>query len=172
MGKSLLILGAGGHGRVVAETAMEMKNENGENKYEKIDYLDDQSEIAIGKLSDLETIGCHYDEVFCGIGNNQMRESLMGKAEDMGYTIPVLIHPRAYVSPTATIGSGTIVEAGALVNVNTVIGKESIISIGAIIDHDVTIGEFAHVNAGTVCKAGSRVKKRQKLDAGITFENK
>ena len=67
----------------------------------------------IRQRSDMEHIGCNYDEVFCGIGNNQIRESLQKKAETRGYVIPVLIHPRAYVSPSASIGRGTIIKARA-----------------------------------------------------------
>ena len=55
MGKSLLILGAGGHGRVIEETAIAVKDEKEENVYGKIDFLDDQSERAVGRLSDLDT---------------------------------------------------------------------------------------------------------------------
>lgn len=172
MGKSLLILGAGGHGRVIEETVVAIKDEKGENVYGKIDFLDDQSERAVGRLSDLERIGCNYDEVFCGIGNNQIRESLQKKAEAGGYVIPVLIHPRAYVSPSASIGRGTIIEPGALVNANAVIGEGCIISVGSIVDHDVTVEAYAHVNAGAVCKAGSRVEKGQKIDTGVSVENK
>ena len=165
MGKSLLILGAGGHARVVAETAEAMKNADGQKIYERIDFLDDHSEHAVGRLEDLEVKGQKYDEVFCGIGDNGLRKQLLEHAEKLKLTIPVLVHPTAYVSPSTVVGKGTIVEPGAVINANAVIGAGCIVSVGAVIAHDVIIEEHAHVNAAAVCKARSRVGAGAKIDA-------
>lgn len=165
MNKRLLILGAGGHGKVVRETALSIV-ENYIPKYSKVDFLDDNSDEAVGKISELENYIGVYDEVFCGIGNNSERQELLEKAEKLGYEIPTLIHPTAYVSPTAVVGRGTVIEPMAIVNANSTIGKGSIISVGAIVDHDVTIGRYVHVNAGAICKAGSVVEEDHKLEAG------
>lgn len=170
MGKSLLILGAGGHARVVAETAEAMKNADGQKIYERIDFLDDHSEHAVGGLEDLEVKGQEYDEVFCGIGDNGLRKQLLEQSEAFKLTVPALVHPTAYISPSAVVGKGTIVEPGAVINANAVIGVGCIVSIGAVIDHDVTIEEYAHVNTAAICKARSRVRAGAKIDAGMVVE--
>lgn len=170
MGKSLLILGAGGHAKVVAETAEAMKNADGQKIYERIDFLDDHSEHAVGRLKDLKVKGQEYDEIFCGIGDNGLRKQLLEHAEILKLNVPILVDPTAYVSPSAVIGMGTVVEPGVLINANAVIGAGCIVSIGAVIDHDVTVEEYAHVNAAAVCKARSRVGAGAKIDAGLIVE--
>lgn len=166
MGKRLLILGAGGHGRVVQEVALSIRNQDGAEIYEKVDFLDDSAEGAVGKTSELENFKNDYDEVFCGIGNNEVRKNFLEKAANLGFQIPVLIHPTAYISPSAQIEEGTVIEPKVTVNANAVIHRGCIISVGAIVDHDVVVGECAHVNAGAVCKAGAVVKDLFKLEAG------
>lgn len=157
--KSLLILGAGGHGRVVAETAEACG-------YEKISFLDDHSENAIGKIGELQRFVKDYEFAFVGIGNNRLRGELQKCLEKAGYKVPTLIHPTAYISKTAEIGSGTIVEPKAIVNAGTVVGTGCIISVGAIVDHDVVLGTNVHVNAGAIVKAGAAVESCRKLEAG------
>lgn len=156
---NLLIIGAGGHGKVVAEIAADCG-------YEQIDFLDDNSPEAIGKISDLEKFIGQYERAFVGIGNNRFRGELIEKLESVGYKVPVLIHSTAYISRTAKIEKGTVVEPKAIVNANTVIHTGCIISVGAIVDHDVVIEKCCHINAGAIVKAGATVEEYTKLEAG------
>ena len=165
MGKKLLILGAGGHGKVVREVALSLKK-NDISVYEDISFLDDHSSEAIGKIESLKEFVGKYDEVICGIGNNAVRKKLLEQAEQIGFCIPVLIHPTAYVSPSASVEAGNVVEPKAIVNANSVVEKGCIISVGAIVDHDAVVGEYSHVNAGAICKAGSTIEAGRKLEAG------
>ena len=159
MDRKLLIIGAGGHGQVVAEIAMDLG-------YSKIDFIDDNSEIAIGKISDIEKYKNQYEDAFVGIGNNEMRENIILKLKKIGFHIPVLIHPSAYVSRSCKIKEGTIIEPKAIVNAHTQILEGGIISVGAIVDHDVLIGKFCHINSGAIVKAGAKVDNYRKLEAG------
>ena len=170
MGKSLLIIGAGGHAKVTAEAAGAMKDKSGQSVYHQIDFLDDNLENAAGKITDLERLGKEYDEVFCGIGDNALRKRLLEQTEDFGFCIPSIVHPTAYISPSASVGRGTVIEPRAVVNANTIVGDGCIISVGAVLDHDVTVGPYAHVNAAAVCKARSRVGAGVKIDAGVIVE--
>ena len=156
--KSILIIGAGGHGRVVAEIAEDLG-------YERIGFLDDNSETAIGKLKDMEQF-TEYGEAVCGIGNNTVRKQVLDRLEGVGYKIPCLIHPSAYISRSAVIEKGVVIEPGAVVNANSHIGYGSIISVGAIVDHDTVIGVCAHINAGAIVKAGAKVADYTRMDAG------
>lgn len=159
MNKNLLILGAGGHGKVVKEIAEALG-------YKNIAFLDDNSQEAIGKISDSKAFVNDYQEAFVGIGNNKFRGELLSRLEQEGFTIPVLIHPMAYISKTAIIEKGTVVEPKAIVNANSKVSRGCIISVGAIVDHDVVLEDYVHVNAGAICKAGSFVAKEIKLEAG------
>ena len=159
MFKSLLIIGAGGHGRVVKEVAEALG-------YDKIAFLDDNSAEAIGKIADSKSFVQEYQAAFVGIGNNKFRNELLQRLEQEGFKIPALLHPTAYISKTAVIGKGTVVEPKAIVNANSRVGVGCIISVGAIVDHDVVLEDCVHVNAGAICKAGSFVAKETKLEAG------
>lgn len=156
--KSLLIVGAGGHGQVVSEIAHSLG-------YERIDFLDDNYDGAIGKIDDIEKF-LEYENAFCGIGNNQFRGKVLERLLKIGYKVPMLIHPTAYVSLSAVIEDGTVVEPKAIVNANSVVKTGSIISVGSIVDHDVVIGKCAHINAGSIVKAGGTVDDYEKLEAG------
>ena len=95
-----------------------------------------------------------------------MRDKLLRNLQKYGYNVPVLIHPTAYVSRTATIGIGTVVEPKAIVNANSYIAKGCVISVGSIVDHDVEAGICCHINAGAIVKAGGKVENFRKLEAG------
>ena len=159
-----MVLGAGGHGKVVREVALSFFDIDGKPIYESVDFLDDNSAEAIGKIADLEKCRDQYTDVFCGIGNNTVRKQLLDQAEQFGYSIPVLIHHTAYISPSAVVEARTVVEPKVIINANTVIHRGCIISVGAIVDHDVIVNEFVHVNAGAIVKAGARVERGRKLE--------
>ena len=155
----LLIVGAGGHGQVVAEIARDLG-------YDQIEFLDDNYKGAIGKLSDIEKYANEFEFAFVAIGNNVKRSDLLGSLIKRGYRIPILIHPTAYVSSSATLGDGTVVGPMAVVNSNTTIGVGCIISVAAVVDHNAVIREFAHIDAGAVVKSGGSVDSFTKIDAG------
>ena len=163
---NLLILGAGGHGKVVKEVAESILDAGGKCLYNRIAFLDDNSPDAIGRIADADQYTAQFDCAFVGVGNNAVREQLQSALEKLGYQIPVLIHACAYISKTAAIESGTIVEPKAIVNASAAVGRGCIISVGAIVDHDSRIGAFCHVNAGAICKAGSEIPNGTKLEAG------
>ncbi len=75
--RRLLIIGAGGHGKVVAEIAADLG-------YEEIDFVDDQSPEAVGKTTDLVQLAGQYKEAFVGIGNNRLRGELIGRLRRCG----------------------------------------------------------------------------------------
>ena len=100
--KRLLIIGAGGHGRVASEVA--------EACGYKVSFLDDQSgKGVVGTLSDIEEVKDLFDEFFVGIGNNSKRQSLQEELEQKDLHVATLAHPTAYVSPTETVDAGTII---------------------------------------------------------------
>lgn len=161
MEKNLLILGAGGHGRVVKETAEAMI------AFDKIEFLDDNSEMAIGKLNDISELSKEYRYAFVAIGNNELRMEWIKRTEDLGYILPVIIHPKAIVSPSASIYPGTIVTMGALVQTNVVIEKGCIVGAGSIIDHDSFIGYGTHVDCGAIVKSHCVVMSNKKVESGM-----
>jgi len=147
--KKLLIIGAGGHGQVLAEVAVACG-------YDRVDFLDDRNPCAVGTTDRAEALAGGYDGVIVSIGNNDLRRTLIQRLQAVDAPIATLVHPRAFVAPSATLGEGSIVLPGAVVNTNASVGKGCILSIGALVDHDATIDDFSHVNAGAVVAAGKR----------------
>jgi sugar O-acyltransferase (sialic acid O-acetyltransferase NeuD family) len=173
----LLILGAGGYGRVVAETA-EL-----EGRWDKIAFLDDREDIikalgfdVIGKIDDFtETIN-QYESAFAAIGDNQKRRQWIDRLLSAGYKVPAVIHPKASVSKYSLIGAGTAVLANSTVNTNSSIGKGCIININSCIDHDCKIGDGVHICSGAVVRSmvsigkGSYIGAAACVKAGVCLE--
>lgn len=153
--RKLLIIGSGMHGKVIEEIAKVCG-------YTHVAYLDDRDKCALGKIKEAEIFLGDYETAFVSIGNNQIRADIVKMLSEMGYEIPTLIHPTAYVSPSATIGNGSVIEPHACINANVVVGNGVIVSIGAIVDHNACIGEYCHVDAGMTVKAGESVPKYTK----------
>lgn len=152
--KKLLVLGAGGHGQVVAEAAELM------NVWERIYFLDDNSESkyimgyeVVSQIKDYSLFSCHEYDAIVAIGNNTLRKKLIENLKSCGFNIPIIIHPRACISKYAKIGSGTVVLANAVVNTNTQIGEGCIINISTTIDHDCVIKNWTHIASGAIVRS-------------------
>lgn len=90
----------------------------------------------------------------------------------VGCPVPTLIHPTAYVSPKATIDTGTVILPGAIVNTGCVVGRGCIINCGAIIDHGCTLEEGVHVCLGAVVKVENHLPRCMKVEAGQVIGNR
>ena len=113
----------------------------------------------------LEEVAPTYEGIIISIGNNKMRRELIERLEAVGAPITTLIHPTAFVSSSAKIGTGSIVLPGAVIHTNAKVGKGCIISIGALIDHDCVVGDYCHIDAGAVCRSRSQVLDGLKIEA-------
>lgn len=162
---NLLILGAGGHGRVVKETAEAM------GTFDTISFLDDRNSDAIGRLDEYQNLREQFNAAFVAIGDNRLRSLWQEKLRLAGFQIPTLIHPRAYVSPSATIGAGTIVEPLACINTGAVIDEGCIISVSAIIDHDCKIDAFSHIDCGVTLPPRTHVVLYRKLETLSLYQS-
>lgn len=145
----LLILGAGGHGKVVADIASMM------GKWDKIFFLDDRDDIkeimgfpVIGKCADYECYKDKFQYGFVAIGNNAVRLEWLHRLLKAGYTVPRIIHPRSSVSRFSSIGIGTVIMAGAVVNASVTIGRGCIVNTSSSIDHDCVIHDGVHISPG------------------------
>ena len=160
--KRLVILGAGGYGRTVADVAAQS------GQFEPIIFLDDNSAAAdvVGKCADyLECLNA--DTVFYpAFGNNKVRMDWLCRLEASGCALLTLVHATAYVSPTAMIGQGTIILPHAVVNTGVKIGKGCLINCGAIVDHGCVIEDGVHLCLGAVVKAENRIAALRKIEAG------
>ncbi len=173
MKDKLLIIGASGHGKVIADVALKM------NKWKSIAFLDDDESIkfsmgieVIGKSDDAFTKTHIKDcDIFVGVGNNTTREKIQEKLEAKGASIPTIIHPNAVVGEQVEILSGTVVMAGVVINCSTSIGKGCIINTGATIDHDCLIDDYVHISPGAHLAGTVKIGQGSWLGIGSIVSN-
>ena len=164
--KQLLIIGASGHGKVVADIAHL-------NGYDRILFFDDNAELRecgtdpiIGASADIEK---YEGDVIVAIGNSEIRERIQRSLNHRHF--PVLIHPSAVVADTACIGDGTVVMAGAVVNPFAAIGEGCIINTCSSVDHDCEIGNYVHVSVGSHIAGTVIVGDRTWIGIGASVSN-
>lgn len=146
VGLSLLILGAGSHGREVREIAESL------HIFQKINFLDDDTNKleSIGAWEDIEELRGEYNAAIVAVGNEYTRKLWFAKLAEAGYMIPTLVHPSAIVSQNATLGAGTVICARAAISSGAKVGAGCIISAGVAIGRDIVIDDWIHMEAGGV----------------------
>lgn len=158
----LIIIGAGGHGRVVADIAQQI------GRYQQVFFLDDhaQGEDIIGMCSDYMKFINSETEMYPAFGNNEARIEWENKLVESGAFLARIIHPLAYVSPQAEIENGCIIMPYAIVNTGTKIKKACIVNIGAMVDHDCILEEGCHLAPGAIVKGENHIPQGKKVDSG------
>lgn len=164
MKKRLIIIGASGHGKVVADIAQL-------NGYEDIVFLDDNESVnecagfpVVGKTAEAPD-----GEVFVAVGNQEIRKRLMDFYKD--WHLPTLIHPNAVVAKDVKIGLGTVVMAGSVINPGSRIGKGVIVNTSSSIDHDCEVGDYCHISVGSHLCGTVVVGEGTWIGAGTTVSN-
>lgn len=164
----LIILGAGGYGCTAADVASQT------GKYDAILFLDDNSrqEKVSGKCTDYLAYADENTEFYPAFGNNEGRMSWLEKLSAGGCRIARIVHPTAYVSPTAHIADGCVILPHAIVNTGCEVRAGCIVNCGAIIDHGCILEEGAHVCLGAIVKAENRIPRCMKIEAGAIIANR
>lgn len=168
MKDKIVIIGASGHGKVIADIAKL-------NGYKEIVFLDDDMSKHKNGLYDVvgtsKDIGSYKDEYDCiiAIGNNTIREKIYHDLKEIKQT--VLIHPSAVIDKTVVIEEGTVVMANAVINADTKIGKGCIINTAATVDHDCIIGEFVHISPGVHIAGTVHIENRTWIGIGSSVVN-
>lgn len=156
--KRLAILGASGHGKVVADAA-ELSGWN------EIVFFDDawpdvkSNSVwpVLGNTADLLESVSEFSGVAVAIGNNAIRLEKLNLLRNQGVVLPAIIHPNSVVSRYAKIGDGSVVCAGVIVNADTQVGVGAILNTGCSIDHDCVLAEAVHISPGARLAGGTKV---------------
>lgn len=138
---SLLIIGAGQYGHLIKEQAESLG-------FTQIDFLDDNNEEAIGKISELEELQEKYDFCICSIGNPLIRRKITKRIKNK----VTLISPKAYVSLSAKIEKGCVIEVGAIINTKAIIEEGSFICSGSVVNHNAVVKKYSQVDCNAVVK--------------------
>lgn len=156
----LVILGAGGHGQVVADVARQTK------KYSEIIFLDDNSPLAAAKCDEFSRFADSDTEMYAAFGNNALRLSFLDRFRENGIKAAQIVHPLSYISDTATLSAGCCVMPYAIINTDCKIARGCIINCGSIVDHGCVIEEGVHVSPGAIIKAENKIPAQTKIESG------
>jgi len=160
--KKVLIIGAGGHARVVADAILSRYHVG--EKYEIVGFLDDDERLQdqvrrgmliLGRISDIDKF--EHDAIVIGIGDNLVRQNIYLELKKRGEKIITVVHPRATIALDVEIGEGSVFFAGVVVNSGTRIGSNVIVNTAATVDHDSVIGSHTHICPGVHLGGGVTV---------------
>lgn len=167
MCKRLIIIGAGGHGKVIADLAVK-------NGYGNIAFLDDITEgfcvgyPILGKTSLCSELNDGKTEFVIAIGSNEVRKTISKK-----YDLPwaTLVHPSAQIGLNVEIGTGTVVMSGAAINSCANIGSHCIINTHATVEHDNVVSSFAHISPNVALGGTVHIGECAHIGIGATVKN-
>ena len=151
MNNNLLIIGAGEYGMMAKEIAEEM------GCFEKIDFLDVDFELAVGKIDNFESMYSDYGYAIATCEDGDERVAMNHRLEEALYVIPVLAHPKSIISSSANLMKGCMALPGAVVELQTTVGIGSIIGANCVVEHHCFIGDGCLLKAGTIVRANSVV---------------
>ena len=164
----VLIIGAGGHGAVVLDVL------RAQGLYRPVGFIDAEPSLTgkviggvsvLGPLNLLPKLRGKVGKAIIAIGDNRIRWSYARKLAGDGFELINAIHPSAWISQTASLGTNIVVCAGAIVSTSARIADSVLINTGALIDHECIIGEAVHL--GPACKLAGRVEVERGAFVGI-----
>lgn len=170
MTKKLVILGASGHGKVIADIAEQLGY--------TVNFYDDAypnkkniEHWAIhGSCADLialnNTNTTLSNDVVVAIGNNEIRKLKIQLLQQNSFNLITLIHPTAVISQYAEVAPGTVIFAGAIINAFANVGVGCIINTAAVIEHDCSIDDFSHICPNVALAGGVSVGTKSWVGIG------
>lgn len=167
MNNRLIIIGAGGHGKVIADNAIK-------NGYTDICFVDDHATGTcmgfpiVGTGADVSSLDDGKTDFIIGVGNNEIRKRI-AEAHDVNWV--TLVHPSAQIGAYVSIGKGTVVMAGAIINPCASIGEHCIINTGAIVEHDNVVEDYVHISPNAALGGAVRVGNLTHVGIGAVVKN-
>jgi sugar O-acyltransferase (sialic acid O-acetyltransferase NeuD family) len=172
MRKRVAIIGAGGHGKVIADAVLKS------GEYELVGFVDanlPRGTAIFRTFSILESQeNIHLllpviDLFIIGIGANAVRKKVIESLpENLEWA--TVIHPSAIIASETKIGKGSIILANSVIGMQTIIGEFCIVDAGVIVDHECEIGAFCHLSIGTCVGSNSKISSNTKSEIGQLFQ--
>ncbi len=165
--KKIFVCGAGDQGRVVLRILRDLKGWNvagfADDKREEGSAVEGVRVFSFEKVLKMKK---QIPFAVAALGDNKGRADAYYRLREAGFKIPALVHPSAYVSEDAHLGSGTVVCPGVIIWTKARVGENCIINTGAILEHDNIVEDHAHVASGVIFGGAARVKKYALVGTG------
>jgi len=168
---NIVLIGDGGHGKVVRDLVLL------NNNIKLVAFLDDKHKevckkdnIIVGPISFAKTIMSMFPDVkfVISIGNNKVRKEIINKLNLPHIYYATLVHPTATISPSATLGHGSVIMAHAVIDADTHIGDHVIINTSSVVEHDNVVGNFVHLSPGATLTGAVTIEEGVLIGAGAT----
>lgn len=168
--KKLIIIGAGGHGKVVSSIAKQTK------RFDEIYFVDDHSTGSVNGINIIGKIDCISNfksgyEFFVAIGNNKIRKKITDELLESNYLLATLLHQNTVISDSVEIGKGTVIMPGVIVNNDAQIGSGCIINTNTVVEHDCIIGDFVHLSPSVTVAGTTKVGNLSWIGTNATLIN-
>ena len=172
MGKNVIVIGAGGHAKVIADIIKKSGDEivgflddnadiQGNTIFDGKIVLGDTSEESVKKYSD-----CYF---IIGIGSNRVRKIISEKYSNLKWY--TAIHPNSIIGCDVSINEGTAVMAGTVINTGTVVGRHCIVNTCSSLDHDNILEDYVHISPGSHLAGTVKINEGTWICAGVTIIN-
>jgi sugar O-acyltransferase (sialic acid O-acetyltransferase NeuD family) len=172
----LVIWGAAGHAKVVADVVRTSSD------FELVGLIDDTAPQRRGALhygipilggrEVLDGLLANGTRLMFGFGDNAARLHIGAEMATRGFVFPTLVHPASIVSPSARIGAGSFVAAGAIVNADARVGEQVIVNCGAIVEHDNEVGDGVHLSPRACLSGWVRVGRGSWIGSGSVVRDR
>ena len=163
----LVIIGAGGHGKVVADIALKIG-------YTDISFVDDNCKgycmdfPIVCTCNEIEKLNDGKTDFVIAVGNNKIRKRI---AEEHNLNWTTLIHPSAQIGTNATLGVGTVVMAGAVINPCATVGSHCIVNTCSVVEHDNDIRNYVHISPNATLGGTVTIGEGTHIGIGATVKN-
>lgn len=167
----VVIIGAGGHGRVVLDTLQELD-------VEVVGFIDDRTDLqgrqvdevaVIGDISHHGTLRSQQISIALGIGDNGVRARFYTQVKNMGLRVFSPLHPKAVISKRSEIGEGVVVMGGVVINTGVKIGNNVCVNTGSTIDHDNLLEDHVHIAPGANVAGGVEIGEGTLVGVGTSI---
>lgn len=169
----VLIIGAGGHGQVVADILLQMQEAG--SRIHPIGFLDDNPAKLGQEFLQIPVLGginerrkFEHDGVMIAIGHNRTRQTIFREMKKEGVHIATAQHPQSIIAPGVSIGSGSAIMAGVVVNTGSEIGENTILNTACSVDHHCHIGDHVHIAPGVHLGGDVEIKEGTLIGIGAT----
>ncbi len=167
--KKIIIMGAGGHGQVVADALLQIEGAA------PVAFVDENPKVIGTEVMGIPVPGgnaaitkIEHDGIVIALGNNELRKRIFNELNAAGEKLFTVIHPAAIIAPDVKIGEGCMILAGAVINTQAVIKDGTIINTNSTIEHHNVVGPHAHIAPGSTLGGGVIVGEEAMVGIGAT----
>ncbi|WP_319763645.1 acetyltransferase [Maridesulfovibrio sp.] len=167
--KKIIIMGAGGHGQVVADALIQMDGAT------PVAFVDENRKLHGKKVMGIPLPGgnsaistIEHDGIVLALGNNELRKRIFTELSDAGHSFFTVIHPSAIIAPNVIVGDGCMILAGAVINTGTVINDNTIVNTNCTVEHHNVIGPHVHIAPGATLGGEVTVEEEAMIGIGAT----